>query len=99
METLKKIEPVKSVKDIQHFLGFANFYRRCIQDSSKITLPMTNSTSLEKHQWRSTPKIEQVQKQLVQAFTTALVLRHFDPEEPAIVETDASNFALEGILS
>ena len=35
---------------------------------------------------------------LVQAFTTAPVFRHFDPKEPAIVETDASDFALGGIL-
>ena len=60
---------------------------------------MTNSTSLEKHKWQSTPEIEQAQKQLVYAFTTTPVLRHFDLEEPAIVETDASDFALGGILS
>ena len=99
VETLKKIEPVKTLKDVQHFLGFANFYRRFINDYSKIIHPMTNSTSLEKHEWQSTSEIEQAQKQLVQAFTTAPVLSHFDPEEPAIVETDASDFALEGILS
>ena len=99
METLKKIEPVGSLKDVQHFLGFANFYRRFIRDYSKIILPITNSTSLAKQDWQSTPEIEQAQKQLVQAFTTVPVLRHFDPEEPAIVETDASDFALGGILS
>ena len=32
-------------------------------------------------------------------FTTAPVLRHFDPTETAIVETDACDFALGGILS
>ena len=60
---------------------------------------MTNCTSLEKYEWQSTSEIEQAQKQLVQAFTTAPVLRHFDPEEPVILETDASDFALGGILS
>ena len=59
---------------------------------------MTNSTSLDKHDWQSTPEIEQAQTHLVQAFTSAPVLRHFDPEEPAMVETDASDFALGGIL-
>ena len=29
VETLKKIEPVKTLKDAQYLLGFANFYRRC----------------------------------------------------------------------
>ena len=99
VETLKKMEPVKSHKVVQHILGFANLYRCFIKDYSKIILPMNNSTSLEKHEWQSTPEIIQAQKQLVQAFTTAPVLRHFDPEEPAIVETDASDFALGGILS
>ena len=51
METLKRIEPVKTLKDVQNFLGFANFYKRFIKDYSKIILPMTNSTSLEKHKW------------------------------------------------
>ena len=98
VETLNRIEPVKSLKDIQHFLGFANFYRRFNKDYSKIILPMTNSTSLVKHEWQSTSEIEQAQKQLVHAFITAPVLRHFNPEEPAIVETDASDFTPGGIL-
>ena len=60
---------------------------------------MSNSTSLKTYEWQSTPEIEQAQKQLVQAFTTAPVLRHFNYEEPAIVETDDSDFALGGIRS
>ena len=50
LETIKKIEPVKTLKDVQHFLGFANFYRCFIRDYSKIILPMTNSTFLEEHE-------------------------------------------------
>ena len=44
VETIKKIKPVQSLKDVEHFLGFANFYRRFIKDYSKIILPVTNST-------------------------------------------------------
>ena len=99
METLKKIEPVNSLKNVQHFLGVANIYRRFIKDYSKMILPMTNSTSLNANNWETSPEIEQVQKQLVTVFTTAPVLRYFDPEIPAIVETDASDFALGGILA
>ena len=62
VQTLRKIEPVKSLKVVQHFLGFANFYRRVINDYRKIILPMTNSTFLDKHEWQSTPEIEQAQK-------------------------------------
>ena len=99
VETLKKIEPVNSLKDAQHLLGFANFYRRFIKDYSKIILSITNSTSLEAKDWQTSHEIKQAQKQLVTVFTTAPVLRHFDPAETAIVETDASDFALGGILS
>src|SRR5436853_528475 len=49
--------------------------------------------------WKSTPEIEAAQRTLVEAFTTAPVLKHFDPNLPAIVETDASDFALGAILS
>ena len=57
VQTLTKIEPVKSLKEVRYFLEFANFYKRFIKDYSKIILPMTNSTSLEKHEWQSTPEI------------------------------------------
>ena len=65
VDTLKKIVPVKTLKAVRHILGFANFYHRFIKDYSKIILPMTNSTSLEKHEWQSTPEIKQAQKKLV----------------------------------
>ena len=55
---LTKIELVKSLTEVLHFLGFANFYRRFIKDYSKIILPITNSTYLEKHKWQSTHKIK-----------------------------------------
>jgi hypothetical protein len=36
--------------------------------------------------------------QLKTAFTTALVLIHFDPTKPICIETDASGVACRGIL-
>ena len=46
IQTLKEIEPVNSLKEVQYFLGFANFYHRFIKDYSKIVLPRTNSKAL-----------------------------------------------------
>ena len=40
---LEWLEPRK-IKDIQSFLGFANFYRRFISNYSKITVPLTHLT-------------------------------------------------------
>jgi hypothetical protein len=36
---------------------------------------------------------------LKQAFTTAPIRHHFDPEKPILVQTDASDFVSAGILS
>jgi hypothetical protein len=46
-EKVKAIEEWKeptNIKGVQSFLGFANFYRRFVQDFSKITAPLTKLT-------------------------------------------------------
>lgn len=58
VQTLKEIESVESLKEVQHFMGFANFYRRFIRNYSRIALPLTSSTSLKPLDWRSSPQTE-----------------------------------------
>jgi hypothetical protein len=36
---------------------------------------------------------------LKKAFTEALILQHFDPAKPIILQTKASGFAIAGILN
>src|SRR5436190_6363334 len=86
------------VLDIQTFLGFANFYRRFIRNYSRIIVPITNL--LKKtvaFSWNTTAN--KAFKRLQKAFTTAPILRHFDPSRPAILETDASDYAEGGVVS
>ena len=42
MEIVKKWPEPKSLRDIQVFLGFANFYRQFIQGFSRIVAPLTS---------------------------------------------------------
>ena len=42
--TIRNWEDPKNIKDLQSFLGFANFYRRFIGDYSKVVAPMTKLT-------------------------------------------------------
>ncbi|TPX54573.1 hypothetical protein PhCBS80983_g05887, partial [Powellomyces hirtus] len=100
----KKIDAITSweqpstVKGVQRFLGFANFYRRFIKDYSKIASPLTALTKKDSTcQW--TPATESAFQRLKSAFTTAPILVHADPQKPFIVETDASDFALGAVLS
>ena len=81
------------------FLGFANFYRRFIKGYSRVGLPLTNSTQMEARLWKPSRQIHQAREALRKMFTKAPILKHFDPDIPAIVETDRSDFALGGILS
>ena len=53
----KKIEAVISwkrpstIRDVQYFLGFANFYRIFIQNYSKIAALLTKLTCKDKLEW------------------------------------------------
>ena len=153
----------KSVRDIQVFLGFANFYWQFIQEFSYIAAPLTSilktigstgsaanpeetksgvggnsmignmvggskATNLTKrknpvkmtkskiliesknHDFPKsrpeearmgflTPKARLAFTQLRQGFVKALVFHHFDPESRIRIETNASSYAIGGVLS
>ena len=46
-----------------------------------------------------TPDVKRAFDQLRQAFTEASILQHFNPEQYIRVETDASRYAISGLLS
>ena len=89
---------LRKVKDVQSFLGFANFYRRFIDGYSALTVPLTRLTR-KNHPWYWSPACNAAFRLLKDAFTSAPILHHFDPSLPPIVETDASDYAIAGILS
>ncbi|KAI0994988.1 hypothetical protein K3495_g13193, partial [Podosphaera aphanis] len=98
VETVKSWSVPKTGKDVQAFWGFANFYRRFIRGFSLLALPLTKLTR------KDTPFLWNIQAEaafetLKNAFTTAPILAHFDPEKLIIVETDASDYVAAGILS
>jgi len=88
----------KSVKDIQSFLGFANFYRRFIHGYSDIVVPLTRLTR-KSVPWNFDNKCRSAFLRLKDAFVNAPVLGIFSPDFRPIVETDASDYAIAAILS
>ena len=62
---IQRIPPVKSLKDVQGFNGFANIYKRFIRNFSRIALPLTDSTALRPQDWRQTPQIVAAQRALI----------------------------------
>src|SRR5882724_1718013 len=91
------LEPQK-VKDIQSFLGFSNFYHCFIHRYSKITIPLMHLTHKDTS-WHFSDECHSAFEALKRAFTTALVLTHWNPDTQITVETDASNYALTAVLS
>ena len=68
-----------TVKEVQSFLGFANFYHRFIQGYSKLTKALTDLTKkLEKFDWHA--ECQEAFDMPKKHFTSALILGHFDPE-------------------
>ena len=87
----------ETVKDIQSFLGFANFYRQFIEGYSKLTRPLTDLTKKSVKFFWST-EFDKAFPELKSRFTSVLILRHFDPHLPCIIECDVSDFAIGAIL-
>jgi len=88
----------RCIKDIQSFLGFANFYRYFIQNYSALTLPLTRLTR-KLIPWNWTMECEMAFKTIEEAFTRAPLLRHWELDLPLVLETDVSDLALAAILS
>ncbi|KFY29935.1 hypothetical protein V493_02205 [Pseudogymnoascus sp. VKM F-4281 (FW-2241)] len=68
-----------TVKEVQAFLGFANFYRRFIAGYSKVAQPLTELTKKDlAFNW--TDKAEAAFQELKTKFTEAPILATFDPK-------------------
>ncbi len=103
--TIEEWPVTKSFRDIQVFFRFVNFYRRFIREFSRIVGKLTvmlKGSSKRKFQSMNFIHIKDVKisfHELCSAFTTAPMLRHFDPLLFIRMETDASGFAISRILS
>jgi hypothetical protein len=90
--------PPLSVRDLQKFLGFANFYRRFIKNFSQLCRPL-NDLLKKDVPWQWGRAHQQAFANLKVAFSTAPTLAFFDYNRKTILETDASDWASGGVLS
>jgi len=99
----------KAVRDVQVLLGITNFYRRFIRKYAKVTLPPTallkksetsrGKTLVSSAKWEWTRESELGFRKLKRTFTEALIVQHFDTAKAIILQSDASGFAIAGILN
>ena len=90
-------EPRKR-KELQSFLGFANFYRRFIRDFSRHARPLFNLTKKDV-KWSWGAEEQKAFDGIKMAVTSAPILRFPDDDEPFHIEADSSDFATGAVLS
>jgi len=73
--------PPHWLKNVQSFLGFANFYRRFINNYSEIIVPLTRLTRKD-IPWLWSEDYQQAFSILKLAFTSALILIYWNPNAP-----------------
>ena len=88
----------RNVKEVQKFLGLANYYRRFIKNFAKIAAPLHILVRKEQ-KWKWEKEQEEAFGKLKEVFTTELVLAIPDIDGKMRVEVDASDYATGGVLS
>lgn len=87
----------KNRREVQQFLGFANFYRRFIEGYGRVSKPLTELTG--KNQWKWEKDQEDAFQELKRRVCSAPVLAMPNNNGMFRVEADSSDFATGGILS
>lgn len=88
----------KNAKDMKTFLGLTGYYRRFIENFSKITKPLTSLLKKDiPFIWSNEQKL--AFNCLKEKLITAPLLQYSDFSQPFVITTDASNFAVSAILS
>ena len=78
-----------SLKQVQSFLGFANFYWRFVPEFSRLARPLTSLT--QKNQpWVWGEQQQAAFDAIKSAISREAVLAHPDDSKPYFLETDAS---------
>ncbi|RAL60082.1 hypothetical protein DID88_000708 [Monilinia fructigena] len=100
----EKVEVVESwtypstVKGVQSFLGFCNFYRRFIKDYGIIAKPLTELTKSNVI-FHFDDMCRNAFDVLKSKLTSAPLLQHYDYNLPCMLETDASDGVIASVLS
>ena len=111
IKAIQRWESSVSVKKMQAFLRFVNFYHQFILSFSKVFQPLMDDTKKSQYTTKSgnkkvkydffkwTKAKEKAFKDLKRAFNTASVLAHYNSLLEIWVETNASDFVVAEVLS
>jgi len=88
----------RNVKEVQKFLGFANYYRRFIKNFARIVVPLHILVRKEQ-KWKWEKEQEKAFERLKVVFTIEPILAIPDIDREMRAEADALDYATGGVLS
>jgi hypothetical protein len=91
-------EPLKSVLALRSFLGLASYYRKFIKNFAKIAAPLTNLLKKSAIIYDWDEACDEAFKTLKGILVKALVLKLPDFDKDFEIHSDASNFAIGGVI-
>ena len=104
VEAITKWPELKSVQEVQQFMGLVNYYREHVKDLGKISKPLTDIQSNQLKEtvedfstlWKQPQRDAFAQLKTIMTSTPILAIP--DMNLPFVVQTDASGFAIGGAL-
>lgn len=97
LDQIGKVRPPKNVKEVQAFCGLINYYAKFVPRLGELMKPLYELLRKGiKFDW--TLKCEQAFMAVKQAMSADLILAHYDPKRPTILETDASDHTISAVL-
>ncbi len=90
--------PPTNISELRSFLGLASYYRRFVRDFATIASPLHQLTN-KGRRFGWSEDCAAAFRQLKAALIHAPVLAYPDPNQPFLVDTDASNVGVGAVLS
>ena len=97
IKAIKEWKILTKVKNVESFLGFANFYRRFIQNFSYMVRPLNKLKGKKKWMWNE--EHDKAFRELKEKITSQPVLSFPKRERKFRVEMNASGYAIREVLS
>ena len=97
-QAVRDWNPPKTVKQLQAFLSFINFYQNFIRGAAEKSLLLTELTKKDQ-KWKWENKHQQAFDELKEGLFKAPLLGYFDPTKRLIIKTNASDHTTAAMIS
>ena len=97
IETVQNWSEPKNSKEVERFLGLVNYHRSFIKNYAEIARPLYQITGKKEFKWEENEKV--AFEKLKEALVSPPILGLPNSKDSFILDTDASDFAIGGVLN